>query len=524
MDSSIENPINIWRYQAWQLALFACVLGILGLVFFDGLAYMVKQWEREEYSHGYILPFVALYFMWQKASVLATIRSQTSWLSVLIVAFGLFVYLVGELSTLFTVIQYGFLITLSGLLVAVLGGKGSRAIFVPFLILFFMVPLPNFLYNNLSASLQLISSELGVFVIRAFGISVFLEGNVIDLGDYKLQVVEACSGLRYLFPLAALGFIAAYVYKGAFWKKALIVLSTLPITVLMNSFRIGVIGVLVDNWGQSMAEGFLHDFEGWVVFMACAGLLVLEMWLLAKIGKNKMSLSEAFALDAPASFGADINTKPRRLSAPFYVSFVLIVLMAGVGQLLPNREEITPTRTDFAEYPMTIGEWRGTSDVLASIYLDVLKLNDYIMANYVNQQGATVNFYVAYYESQRKGESAHSPKSCMPGGGWELTDFGQHAIDNVNGTTISVNRTVIQLGEVKQLVYYWFPQRGRNLTSEYLVKWYLFWDSLTQSRTDGALVRLTSIVRPGQEVAEVDRILEGFIREAIPRLNGFVPE
>ncbi|MCP4934225.1 MAG: VPLPA-CTERM-specific exosortase XrtD, partial [bacterium] len=219
------------------------------------------------------------------------------------------------------------------------------------------------LYNNLSASLQLISSELGVFVIRAFGISVFLEGNVIDLGDYKLQVVEACSGLRYLFPLAALGFIAAYIYKGAFWKKVLIVLSTLPITVLMNSFRIGVIGVLVDNWGQSMAEGFLHDFEGWVVFIACAGLLVLEMWLLAKIGKNKMSLSEAFALDAPASFGSDINIKTRRLSAPFYVSFVLLVIMAGVGQLLPDREETIPKRTDFAEYPMTIGEWRGTSDV-----------------------------------------------------------------------------------------------------------------------------------------------------------------
>ncbi|MCP5095679.1 MAG: EpsI family protein, partial [Chloroflexi bacterium] len=200
----------------------------------------------------------------------------------------------------------------------------------------------------------------------------------------------------------------------------------------------------------------------------------------------------------------------------FYVSFVLLVIMAGVGQLLPDREETIPKRTDFAEYPMTIGEWRGTSDVLASIYLDALKLSDYIMANYVNQQGATVNFYVAYYESQRKGESAHSPKSCMPGGGWELTDFGQHSIDNVGGTTISVNRTLIQLGEVKQVVYYWFPQRGRNLTNEYLVKWYLFWDSLTQSRTDGALVRLTSIVRPGQEVAEVDRLLENFIRDAVP--------
>ena len=110
-----------------------------------------------------------------------------------------------------------------------------------------------------------------------FGISVYLEGNVIDLGSYKLQVVEACSGLRYLFPLVSLSFIAAYIYHGAFWKKAIIFLSSIPITVLMNSFRIGVIGVLVEYGGPGQAEGFLHDFEGWIIFMACIAILVLEM-------------------------------------------------------------------------------------------------------------------------------------------------------------------------------------------------------------------------------------------------------
>lgn len=106
-----------------------------------------------------------------------------------------------------------------------------------------------------------------------FQIPVFLEGNIIDLGVYQLQVVEACSGLRYLFPLMSLGFIAAYFYQAAFWKRAIVFLMTIPITILMNSFRIGVIGVMVDNWGISMAEGFLHDFEGWIIFMACAAIL-----------------------------------------------------------------------------------------------------------------------------------------------------------------------------------------------------------------------------------------------------------
>ncbi|MFX8824946.1 archaeosortase/exosortase family protein, partial [Acinetobacter baumannii] len=85
------------------------------------------------------------------------------------------------------------------------------------------------------------------------GISVFVEGNVIDLGSYQLQVADACSGLRYLFPLMTIGLIVAYLYRGAMWKRVVLFLSSVPITILMNSFRVGMIGVLVDRWGTSMA-------------------------------------------------------------------------------------------------------------------------------------------------------------------------------------------------------------------------------------------------------------------------------
>ena len=108
---------------------------------------------------------------------------------------------------------------------------------IPLFFLVFMIPLPNFLLNNLSTKLQLISSELGVAVIRLFDISVYLEGNVIDLGVYKLQVVEACSGLNYLFPLMSLSFIMADLYKAPFWKRAIVFLSSIPITIIMNSFN-----------------------------------------------------------------------------------------------------------------------------------------------------------------------------------------------------------------------------------------------------------------------------------------------
>jgi exosortase D (VPLPA-CTERM-specific) len=388
-----------------------------------------------------------------------------------------------------------------------------------------MIPLPSFFLNNLSAKLQLISSEIGVAVIRAFDISVYLEGNVIDLGNYKLQVVEACSGLNYLFPLMSLAFIAAYFFQAAFWKRAVIFLSSIPITVLMNSFRIGIIGVLVEFWGIEQAEGFLHDFEGWVIFMACTVLLILEMWLFTLFSKDKRPLREVFGIEFPEPAPKDVSVNHQKLSTRFIVSLVVIGFSAVMSDHLQARQEIIPDRKVFAEFPSDMGEWRGRTDRLEQIYLDALKLDDYLIADYSNPAGDQVNFYVAYYESQRAGESAHSPRSCLPGGGWVIKNLSQKLVDGaeVNGQPLRVNRTVIQKGDYTQLVYYWFQQRGRDITNEYLVKWYLLLDAVSKNRTDGSLVRLTTVIGPGKSIEDGDQRLQSFANAIAPKLDSYVP-
>ena len=487
---------------------------------------MFRKWEGEEYSHGFMLPLVAAYFVWQKSAEIAQVSFRWSGVGVAVVLIGLFLYLVGELGTIYALVQYAFLITLGGALLALMGWPAFRIVAPAYALLFFTVPLPNFLYNNLSAELQLISSQLGVAFIRLFGISVFLEGNVIDLGAYKLQVAEACSGLRYLFPLMALGYIAAYVFKGAFWKKAVLFLATMPITVLMNSFRIGAIGVLVEYGGIEQAEGFLHDFEGWVVFMACALLLVLLMWLLAKLGKNSIPLREAFAIEGPARLPDSASVQYRRIPASFYAVVPLLVLVGVAAQLLPERDEVIPERTELLFFPNSIGPWQGRPDRMDQIYLDALKLDDYRMARYSASTGDSLELYIAYYASQRKGASVHSPKSCLPGGGWQIQEFSQVDVPDAgpSGGPLRVNRSLIQMGDERQLVYYWFQQRGRYMTNEYLVKWFLFWDSLWRNRSDGALVRLTTRLEPGQDVGEADRILVDFTQSIAAPLRRFIPD
>lgn len=526
MKSADKAGMRVWKESPLTWASMLVALLLLLVIFRDGLKVMVETWGMEEYSYAYLLPFIVLFLIWQKKELLEKIPYPGSWPGLALVLIGVGLFFIGNLATLYVIVQYAFLLTLAGLVLSYTGWRGFKLIWVPLLILVFMVPLPSFLFNNLSAQLQLISSQLGVAVIRLFGISVYLQGNVIDLGVFKLQVIDACSGLRYLFPLMTLSFIAAYFFKGAFWKRALIFLSSMPITVFMNSFRIGVIGITVDNWGPSMAEGFLHEFEGWVVFMSCTGVLIVEMWLLAKIGGEKRQLREVFGLDFPAPSPQDAKNLQRSLPYSFIASVVLLAIVAVLSTALPNRAEVPPQRTNFTSFPLQVGEWQGQGGHIDQIYIDALKFTDYMIADYVDPNHHAVNLYIAYYASQRKGASAHSPRSCIPGDGWVMADLTQPEIAgaSVNGHPLRVNRTVIQKGDNKELVFYWFQQRGRVITNEYAVKWWLFWDALTRNRTDGAMIRLTTTVNGDQGMQKADERLASFARAITPQLPAYIPD
>lgn len=521
-----QTEATYWQNSLTSNLVLAAAAAIIAFIFFEGAEVMVQFWSnREEYSHGFLIPLITVYLIWQRSDALRKISFEGSWLGVLVVAFGLFLFFLGEMSTIYAVLQYGMVVVICGLAWSYMGTKGFRVVAIPMLLLFFMIPFPNFIYNNLSSQLQLWSSEIGVAVIRLFGISVFLEGNVIDLGSYKLQVVEACNGLRYLFPLMTLGFIMAYLYHAAFWKRAIVFFSTIPITILMNSFRIGVIGVMVDNWGQSMAEGFLHDFEGWVIFMACFGILFIEMWLLMRITKDKRPLKEVFGIDPPEPAIEGVPTKQRAIPVSLLLSAGLIVCALYPAMTVPNRAEISANRESFASFPLEVNGWSGQTDTLEQIYLKVLKLSDYALINYTADSGGVVNFYSAFYDSQRKGQSAHSPRSCIPGGGWRIESLSQTAIADagIDGGDLNVNRVLISVGEHKQIVYYWFQQRGRIITNEYLVKWFVFWDALTKNRTDGSLVRLTIPIGPGQDVEALESKLQEFARAVSQILPKYIP-
>ena len=518
-----DESAGLWKLSVSFWILLGAAFCIILVVFNDGFSHMVEKWaNQEEYSHGFLLPLISVFLIRQKADRLRKSEFTGSWLGFAVVVLSLLLFVLGELSSLYIIIEYAFLVAIAGFVLATTGAKAFKHLWVALFFLLFMIPLPNFLYNNLSLKLQLWSSALGVEFIRFCDISVYLEGNVIDLGHYQLQVVDACSGLRYLFPFMSLSFLCAYVYKAAFWKRSLIFLSSLPITIFMNSFRIGVIGVLVEYFGQSAAEGFIHYFEGWVIFMVCLAILLLEMRVLAQIGSNPKDFSEVFDFTLPTLARPDSQFRERRIPLPTVASLILLTLSMGLPFLLAQSTEVVPNRKTFAEFPLKIGPWHGQTEIMEQQYLDTLELDDYLLADFQGSSGQRVNYYIGYYASQSKGHSIHSPRSCLPGGGWVVNELPEIQIASGN-RSVEVARVLIQKGDVRQLVYFWTQQRGRIINNEYLIKWYLFYDALTKQRSDGALVRLTTQLGRTEDVAQANERLQAFAELSNARLAEFVP-
>lgn len=513
---------------AWLMAVHLAA-GVA--VFWYGIASLVDAWQTPEYSHGPIIPLLSLFmYLREMKSVPPTERAVTDrWPGVVAVVLALALGVVGLLVRIPDLVTYALILWIGGTIAICYGLRRGWYFWPSVLHLVFMLPLPQFLYWPLSIWLQGVSSVIGVELIQMAGVPVFLDGNVIDLGVYKLLVAEACSGLRYLFPVMSFSYVFSILYTGPLWHKAVLLLSAAPITVLMNSFRIGVIGVMVDQVGIGWAEGFLHAFEGWVIFIACVLILFALAALMQRLGPDPRPLGESIDLDfdgipQQAARFARIAATPALVAAT-----ALTATSAVAWHLAPERRAAEIERTPLALFPRRIDDWSGTRSVLPTAIEDVLAADDYLSVSFAAPgEPAPIDLFVAYYDSQTEGSGIHSPEVCIPQGGWEVSRWQRTTID-VSGavtggdTLIEANRAVIQKGLSRQIVIYWFEQRGRRLASDYEAKALTVWDSLTEGRSDGALVRLITPILQGESEDEAEARLKGFIPDAMRRLAEHVP-
>jgi len=556
-----EGTVNNQKSTAsiLKLSISAAVfVGVCGFLFWElyksSVGYLLGNWNEGDYSYAYLIPFVITYLIWEKRELLRSAPVEGVWWGIAPLAIGIALYWLGELAGEYYTLYVSAWLMLIGILWLHLGRLKIRILAFSFFLLLTAIPLPAFLYFRLSFELQLISSQIGTALLRMMDIAAHREGNIIDIGLTQLQVVKACSGLRYFFSLLVLGLIVSYFSRASVWKRALVVLSTIPLTIFWNCIRIAMTGYLWVKWGPRAAEGLAHDFMGFVIFLVSMAVLIAEMWVLGKIGKKgprsvgrkkrdtadstdifekKEEISDENALAGAAApvyrkaeSSGSVEYKDFSLASHLPRALISLALLAATlagYQAIDFRHKI-PIREPLSKFPLDLAEWRGSRERMDPDDLRTLALTDYALIDYKNDRGQNINLYVAYFETQVKGGSIHSPETCLPGAGWELREEGALSIPvKYGGAYLNVNRIVAEQMGRRALVYFWFPQRGRILTNIFQLKVYNFWDALTLQRTDGALVRVFTPMSGPESVEDAAVRLNEFLTKVVPVLDPFIP-
>ena len=386
----------------------------LAIGFRDLLPKMMLQWDAGDNSYGYmIIPLVG-YLLWDKRSVFQFQAFSWSAAGVLPIILSVLLIILGELGSVLTFVFLGVWGCLVGIFWVVYGKRTVHLCF-PLFILAFIVPLPPFLNRLFTFQLRIAASTISTKMLQMGGISALREGNIIDLGVSQLQVVDACSGLRYVMPLLLMGILIGYFFnRGHLWQRLFLVALVVPLSVAVNSFRIFITGLLTISGLQEYAENFYHDFSGWLVFMIAGAILVGIALGFRRLNGPRDKQSNR------VDDGVFFRVKGSRALA-LTGSVCGVFIVAGLTLAQASQQFVTPQRDRFDKFPMKIGAWTGTRSYLSDEIVNALWADDYIQASYHKAgTGNTIMLFVPYYAYQETHHTAHVPQSCLLAGGWDL--------------------------------------------------------------------------------------------------------
>lgn len=257
-----------WKQITWFGALLA-------ICYAPVLFRLGAQWYNDEdMGHGFFVPIIAGYIIWQKRALLASLRPEPNAWGLVLIVWGALQMMLGTLGAELFLARTSFLISLVGVILFLCGWKILKVLAFPLSLLLFMFPIPAIIYARITLPLQIFASTVAEHVLGLIGIPVLRDGNVLELASQKLSVVEACSGIRSLLSLSFLSLIYAYFFDAKVWMRWVLLAATIPIAIAANATRVTLTGVLSEV-RTDLAQGFFHTLEGWVLFLVALVLLVL---------------------------------------------------------------------------------------------------------------------------------------------------------------------------------------------------------------------------------------------------------
>ncbi|MCC3303891.1 VPLPA-CTERM-specific exosortase XrtD [Sneathiella sp. HT1-7] len=485
----------------------------------DGLLLWDDWMNVEEFSHGPLMLAVALYLLWARRDLLSSHDTRGNWIGLVFCLISMAVYALAVKAGIENVRHLSLFLTILGLFVVFGGVTYGRYVLPSLILLPFVVPPPAFLNANLTYGLQLLSTDMSVALLRLAGISVYQDGNIIDMGTIKLAVVEACAGLRYLYPMIGLGVLLAMLFDIPLWKRALFVVIAGIVSIVMNSIRIFLTGAFAEWTDTAVSDGFFHLFEGWVFFLFSFAVMMVICYL--TLNKHEKATLGGGVLKA--SVPAAEQTEKSVRVGPIVGALLLCAAFAPAIVMIRGIEPEIPDRKMFNSFPLRINDMIAEEDVLPKVEQTILNMSDYFLGHYRGGEVLPITLFIGYYDRQSAGSTPHSPRVCIPSGGWKIENLSEITLKN-GANEVPVNRVLVTHGEDRLLVYYWFKQRGKYIANEYKAKFNLLLGGLSSARTDGSLIRLLMPIKANMTEAQADAELTAFSKELFKVLPVYVPD
>jgi len=254
------------------------------LLYWQVFVKLVMDWYNDDnYSHGFLIVPIALYFAWERRHKLKAAVQKPSVLGLIVVVGSIAVLLAGILGSELFLTRISIIGALIGTVLFLFGWQHLRILAFPIAFLLLMIPIPAIIFNQIAFPLQLLASRFGEAAMGIADVPVLREGNVLILANTTLEVAEACSGIRSLVSLLTLAIVLGYFSDRRLWVRLCVALSSIPVAVVTNGFRVAGTGIAAHRFGAAAAEGFFHEFSGWLVFVAAFGLTLAIQRVIALV-------------------------------------------------------------------------------------------------------------------------------------------------------------------------------------------------------------------------------------------------
>ncbi|MGB2662387.1 MAG: exosortase A [Candidatus Acidiferrum sp.] len=286
LEASGKSHLSIVWFSVPLLLTFLLYAPILKLL-------VMQWWSDPDYAHGFFVPLVSGYILWHQRERWLKSECRPSNFGFLVMAGGLALLIGGSLGAELFTSRFSLLVLLAGMVLYLKGWRTLRIVSFPLAFLLFAIPIPVIIYNQITFPLQLLASRFATFWLELLQVPVLREGNVLILPNYSLEVVEACSGVRSLMTLISLAVAYGYLADQQRWVRYILPVLMVPIAILSNAIRILGTGLLTFHFGPKAAQGFFHEFSGWVIFVAALLLMLACHWILKRIGKAQEQIAHA---------------------------------------------------------------------------------------------------------------------------------------------------------------------------------------------------------------------------------------